>query len=471
MSIYNPPSLQHLAMQNLLWNEASTISTLEYLPPHLFPPVFKEAFTGRHMQLLKAMVAAWPFSYLPVGALMETPNVELLQAVLGGVDILQAQKVRPRWKLRVLDLRNVNQDFLNVWASRKSWYYCSTEHESEKKDNEMRPDVKVVTDLSLRCHLKEHQTCLLQWAQQRKDSVQLSCVKMEICDFPAEIIKEFLDIFPPEELHLTTNSVLPLLHHIASHLGHMTKLRKCHLSHIFVHGYCDVNAWSVTEDVCAIQFLSQLFKLTSVEHFSMDTFYFFSDVMQLLFSSLKTPLESLSITDSLGPVNLNLLSQCQGLCQLRHLSLSNSMFSLSGDIHLRVLLENTAHTLQTLELVNCRMRDSELRVLLPALSQCSQLITVNFYDNNFSIAALKKLVQGMACLSNLTGEFYPAPLECYDPLGYVLVEEFAQVCLELQDIFFAKRQPKKIAFATRICPKCRRRCVYNMETRLCQCWQ
>lgn len=88
MSIYKPPTLCELAVQSLLWNEATAISTLEYLPINLFPQVFKEAFTGRRMGLLKAMVVAWPFSYLPVGALMKTPDVELFQAVLDGVDIL-----------------------------------------------------------------------------------------------------------------------------------------------------------------------------------------------------------------------------------------------------------------------------------------------------------------------------------------------------------------------------------------------
>lgn len=96
MSIYKPPTLCELAVQSLLWNEATAISTLEYLPINLFPQVFKEAFTGRRMGLLKAMVVAWPFSYLPVGALMKTPDVESFQAVLDGVDILQTQKVRPR---------------------------------------------------------------------------------------------------------------------------------------------------------------------------------------------------------------------------------------------------------------------------------------------------------------------------------------------------------------------------------------
>ncbi|EGW08421.1 PRAME family member 12 [Cricetulus griseus] len=177
---------------------------------------------------------------------------------------------------------------------------------------------------------------------------------------------------------------------------------------------------------------------------------------------------NLLIILTLPQSDLKHLSQCQNLCQLKHLNLSNSLFSGSSDTHLQVLIENTSDTLQTLKLSNYSMKDSELRDLLPALSQCSQLTTVNFYDD-FSTAVLKKLVQGMTDPNNLTVEFYPAPLECYDPLGSVHVEEFSQLCLELQDIVFAKRQPKTIAFATRICPKCHRSCVYNMEIRLCQC--
>ncbi|XP_035309723.1 melanoma antigen preferentially expressed in tumors-like [Cricetulus griseus] len=408
MSIYNPPSLQHLAVQSLLLNEASTISTLEYLPPHLFPPVFKEAFTGRHMQLLKAMVAAWPFSYLPVGALMETPNVELLQAVLGGVDILQAQKVRPS-------------------------------------------------------------------GPSRGKTVQLCCVKMIIFAFPVEIINEVLDIFLPddiEELELFTSQVLIFLGHIAPHFGHMTKLRKFCLTHTFLQTDMVVNTLADIEEMCALQFLSEFSKHNSLNHLSMEGIYFSHLPLQQLLSCLKSPLESLSINLCyLTHSDLINLSQCQRLCQLKHLNLSNVVFSKSGVTHLRVLLENTADSLQTLELANCRMGDSELSALLPALSQCSQITTANFYDNDISTAILKKLVQSMANLSNLTAEFYPAPLECYDPLGSVHVEEFSQLCIELRNIVFAKRQPKTIVFGTGICLECRRRCVYNTEIRLCQCWQ
>lgn len=58
MIIYNPPTLLQLAMERLLWNNALSISNLEYLPNELFLPLFKESFSGRHMETLKAMVAA-----------------------------------------------------------------------------------------------------------------------------------------------------------------------------------------------------------------------------------------------------------------------------------------------------------------------------------------------------------------------------------------------------------------------------
>ncbi|XP_051043933.1 PRAME family member 12-like [Phodopus roborovskii] len=476
MSIYNPPTLQQLAVENLLCNQTSTISTLEYLPINLFPPVFKKAITGRCMELLKAMVAAWPFSYLPVGALMKTANADVLQAVLDGVDILQAQKDRPReWKLRVLDLRNVNQDFWDVWASREDWF-CSTETESEEQGgNKLRRDLKVVTDLSLRFHLTEHQTCLLQWAQQRKDSVQLCCMKMKICAFPVEIIKEILEIFPPEdieELELFTNHILTFLAHIAPSLGYMTKLCKFRLTHIFLNTDRVLNMLADTEETCTLQVFSQFSKLNSLEHFSMHGIHLSPDHMQQLFGCLKTPLKFLSITlCQLPQSGFKHLSQCQALCQLKHLKLSGVVLSRFCVPHLRVVLENVADTLQNLELVNCVMEDSDLSALLPALSRCSQLTTVNFYDNDLSTAVLKKLVQSMAGLSNLTAEFYPASLECYDPLGRVLVEQFTQLCLELLDILFAKRQPKKIVFATGTCLQCCKRSVYDMETRLCDCGQ
>ena len=96
MSVHNPPRLVILATIGLLRDEPSAISTLEYLPRELYPPVFMAAVFGRRRETLKAMVPAWPFARLPLGGLMQKPNQATLQAVLDGLDVLLAQKVHPR---------------------------------------------------------------------------------------------------------------------------------------------------------------------------------------------------------------------------------------------------------------------------------------------------------------------------------------------------------------------------------------
>lgn len=96
MSVQSPPTLQKLARQTLLRNEAVIISSLEELPTVLFPALFKEAFEGRHSKLVKEMVTTWPFPCLPVGALMKTPNLETLQAVLEGVDMRLTRDIHNR---------------------------------------------------------------------------------------------------------------------------------------------------------------------------------------------------------------------------------------------------------------------------------------------------------------------------------------------------------------------------------------
>ena len=87
MSVHTQPTLQKLAIQILVKEEALGSSDLEEIAHGLFPALFKEALDGRHIKLIKALVIAWPFRCLPVGALMKTPDLETLQAVLDGVEI------------------------------------------------------------------------------------------------------------------------------------------------------------------------------------------------------------------------------------------------------------------------------------------------------------------------------------------------------------------------------------------------
>ncbi|XP_055424421.1 melanoma antigen preferentially expressed in tumors-like isoform X1 [Bubalus kerabau] len=117
MSVHNPPRFVNLAAVSLMRDEASAITSLEYLPTELYPPLFMVTFSGRHSETLKAMVQAWPFAHLPLEGLMQQPHKGTLQAVLDGLDILLAQKFHPRkYKFQVLDLRNTGWDFWRTWS-------------------------------------------------------------------------------------------------------------------------------------------------------------------------------------------------------------------------------------------------------------------------------------------------------------------------------------------------------------------
>ncbi|ELK34731.1 Synaptobrevin like protein YKT6 [Myotis davidii] len=92
MNIQTPPTLLQLAGESLLRNQASAIAALEYLPAALFPPLFIQTYRRRIWELLKAMVHAWPFTFLPLGCLSHLSLNEALKAVLDELDILFAQE-------------------------------------------------------------------------------------------------------------------------------------------------------------------------------------------------------------------------------------------------------------------------------------------------------------------------------------------------------------------------------------------
>ena len=185
----------------------------------------------------------------------------------------------------------MHQDFWDVWAGRKD-EVCSAKTGNEKQVAKhipryaLRQRLKVVTDLSLDFSLQQHQTCLLQWAQQRKDSLRLCCLKMKICHFPVEIIREILNIFQPnyiEELEIYTKQDLSFLGCFAPCFGLMRNLRKFHLREIRLRiSVSGVLHFADVKD-CAAKLLSQFSKLNYLQHLSTNGGYFSSDNMKLLF--------------------------------------------------------------------------------------------------------------------------------------------------------------------------------------------
>ncbi|ELK28486.1 PRAME family member 8 [Myotis davidii] len=186
MSIRMPPTLLKLAAKRLLRDQASDIAALEYLPAELFPYLFLMAYRGGcGPHLLKALAQAWPFTVLPLGVLMQRPpdhaptRAAGLKAVFDGLDILLAQKVRPRrCKLWVWDLRNTGANFWDMWcgASTKN---CSptgpvtVDSCSPNMEHPLAP-LEVFLDLNFserdRDKFFMH---IIQWSQQREGRVAI----------------------------------------------------------------------------------------------------------------------------------------------------------------------------------------------------------------------------------------------------------------------------------------------------------
>ncbi|RMC22572.1 hypothetical protein DUI87_00423 [Hirundo rustica rustica] len=116
--------------------------------------------------------------------------------------------------------------------------------------------------------------------------------------------------------------------------------------------------------------------------------------LRQILCDLQAPLESLELAFcSLVPADLAFLSQSFHAPALKRLDLSGHDFSQGLLEPLRLLLEETSASLLHLDLMECRMADSQLAALLPTLRRCSRLRFLGLYGNSLSTAALNDLLR------------------------------------------------------------------------------
>ncbi|XP_036295735.1 PRAME family member 8 [Pipistrellus kuhlii] len=516
MSMQTPPTLLELAGKRLLRDQASAITALEHLPAELFPPLFILAFHSRqHQESLKAMAQAWPYPVLPLGGLMQRPQVKVLKAVLDGLDILLAQEIRPRrWKLRVLDLRNLGADFWRRWCG-----YSTQKHSPmvpvavhRSSPNTEHPLAPMEVFLDLNFNEKDRYAFfmyVIQWAQQREGLVHLCCKMLRIAEVPFQLVRKVLDVVKLDciqEVEVNCIWNLPTLGKFALYLGQMRNLQRLSLSHIQVlseededeneeenmeeeeeleeedqdmgeedesegedqeqeeeeQEWNEEEEWQreeqeeqeeLEEQRAFSQFLSQMLRVQHLCELDMDSPSFLRGRLDQMLRCLQTPLEKLTIThcQSLTHSDLTHLFQCPNLRQLKSLRLYCASLAEFSPEPLRALLEAVAPTLQDLGLDNCAMVDSQVEVILPVLRHCHQLISLTFSENCLSLATVGKLLHHTAGLRSLELELYPVPLECYTTQDTVNQERLALVRAELTGILRELGQPRTILLATKHC--------------------
>uniref|UniRef100_A0A8C3WDU2 Uncharacterized protein n=1 Tax=Catagonus wagneri TaxID=51154 RepID=A0A8C3WDU2_9CETA len=457
MSVQTPRRLLDLAGTSLLREEAVALSVLEDLPTELFPPLFMEAFDGRHIETLKAMVQVWPFVRLPLGGLMDMPYMGPLQAVLEGIDVLIAQKVRPRrCKLRVLDLRDTGQNFWSMWSGSSTQVYSSSwmapVADGRSRTKQSLAPLKVFIDLSLkRRTLDNFLTYLSRWVERRKGSILLCCRKLSISAMPMENIKKVLaqvQLDSIQEVQVNCIWKLSTLARFAPLLGQMSNVQKLLLSPIPRSALEEQQQ----QQQHVVQILSQFLKLHHLRDLYLECPFFLEGRLDQMLRCLSRPLDNLSITYTLlRESDLIHLSQCSNISQLKGLDLSGVVLTTFSPELLQGLLEKVAATLQELDLELCGITDPQFEVILPTLSRCSELRSFSLCGNFLSMANIEKMLRHTARLPNLSHEWYPAPQESYSPQGIPLEGRFKKIQAEVLEILRDLGQSRTIRISLSPC--------------------
>uniref|UniRef100_A0A5F9CZV9 Uncharacterized protein n=1 Tax=Oryctolagus cuniculus TaxID=9986 RepID=A0A5F9CZV9_RABIT len=429
MSTGSLPTLVDLARKSLLQKESLAIPALEQLPPQMFPPLFEDAFTARLKDTLKALVRIWPFDTLPLGALMKEPQLDILKAVLDGLDMRPTR----RCKLRTLDLRSIHGAFWSACV-----HACPPGLVGRMQPVQHSPRmcarsaVKVMANLCLSDIMpNEFLAYLFQWVKKNPRTVHLCCRKLKISATFLYSIRKLLDLLELgciQEVNVRSTWHLSTLAKFTFYLGRMSNLQKLCLSHICVS--TDSSPEEQEEHIS--HFTSQFLRLNRLRRLHMRGVSFLQDHLDRVLRCLSAPLEALSITNCvLSEADLVHLSQCPNTDELKHLYLSCVPLTSLRLEPLRVLLETVASTLRTLDFLDCEITDSQLDALLPALSRCSQLTTCCFYGNKFSMETMQGLMRHTGNLNKLRLELYPAPLESYNAQGVIQRARFFELCRDL----------------------------------------
>uniref|UniRef100_G3SXB2 Melanoma antigen preferentially expressed in tumors n=1 Tax=Loxodonta africana TaxID=9785 RepID=G3SXB2_LOXAF len=482
MNSWSPPRLSDLANQSLMWHEASAIASLELLPMELFPP-FVAAVAGRHSETLKAMVQAWPFTRLCLGALMKSqqPHQGILKAVLDGLDVLLAQKIRPRrWKLKVLDLReNTCTNFWSVWSGNRSRAsLCSLEEPEAAQPRTKRGKVdslrtgerqpltplEVLIDLCfLEGGLDEFLTFLINRVKQRKGLLHLFSRKVMISAMPLQNIEKILKMV---QLDCVEEVKLSTLTRFAPHLGQMVTLSRL-VSYIYLTSCIS----PALEEKRVAQLTSQFLSLHQLQELYLDSVLFLKGCLDQVLRCLKTPSKTPSITNCLlSESDLTHLSLCLSTSHLRDLSLSGVILTSLSPEFIQVLLKRASTTLQHLDFEGCGILDSQVTAILPALGRCSQLITFSFCGNPVSMAVLESLLRHAIPLIKFRFGLFPTPLECSMGIqGTLHLGTLREYLAKLRLIQQELGRSSRVLFNSSACPDSGTRIFYGLEPILCPC--
>ncbi|XP_021099097.1 PRAME family member 8-like, partial [Heterocephalus glaber] len=441
MTTQSPLTLYELTKQRLLNSETTASTTLHGLPSMIFHEIFMEAFMREHNEVLKVMPPGKGFPDEKGGCEDAVKSGGTCICLLSQELEVESSCIE-RWRLQVLDWRDVHRDFWTVGPRAMSSAHSEDASNKETGKPGLRkkkPTLRIFTHLCFQAWSSSWAThnelefCLLTWARKRKASVHLCCEKVMIKSNDVSTILKLLravQLDSIQELDVFSVWGWKCMKAFLPQLKKMTNLRTFHFSSLSP----EVFTLPLENKWLSCIYAFHLGELQNLRELHIHDVLFLHGTLHKIFRN-QTSLEALSFSSSpLKESDLKHLAHCPSMSQLKSLSLRKFSMKSFNPETLQALLDKLASTLETLVLEHCDITDAQLLAILPPLSCCSQLKTFSCYGNHISLGILQVLLYVCGGLSQLTHGLYPAPLESYKskiPAEFVHPEKFLRVCAKL----------------------------------------
>ncbi|XP_044149497.1 leucine-rich repeat-containing protein 14 [Bufo gargarizans] len=472
-------SLLFICSRKLVSDHGSLRSALHLIPKELYPVLFRAAFLDQKTLVLQDLVQRWPFPVLSLQKLLqgdgrlqlyEKASKLCVQTVILGVmaylrEALAGQKEgRPlrKQRLRLLDMTGTHDggleqrpDTMSLW-SRTVTLAKSCVDIARRQCREMAQASKRMKGsndaaggsvcVAVRADLFVNSTSygVLREALLVGSSgpLCLQCRDIWAEELSLRSTVGLLELLNPTDLRqidLRYNNLgLSGLNALLPYMTRFSHLQSLKLPYSNI----DVRRLSPAAEEDMQNFASQICQLPALKELNLGSSRLSGRIQQLL-GGLRTPLESVELAFCcLLPADLHYLSRSIHVSSLRKLDLSGN--NLSGVLlqPFLQLLDQACSSLLCLDVMDCKLRDSTLSALTPALCRCRCLRYLGLLDNPLSGQGIRSLLHSSLHLADLQLVIYPLPLECHprsadesspDVIGFVDCDKEAQFKAEVQE--------------------------------------
>ncbi|KAM5157335.1 leucine-rich repeat-containing protein 14 [Mantella aurantiaca] len=447
-------SLVYACAQKVVGDHASLRQALDAIPRELYPPLFTAAFLGWKTLVLQDLVQRWPFPVLSFQELLRVNPSQIqpnpcrasVQTVILGVmayldDSLSQESGAGHdrgHRLRLLDMTVAHDSALDqgpeamsLWSRTvtlaKACIDLSKRHRDEatratkrrrghdNSDSAPAPLGPAYVEVRVDLFVNSTSYSVLREALQAsaRGPLRLRCRDLRAEELSLRSTVGLLELLEPagvRQIDLRFNNLgLEGLNAILPGMVKFGSLRSLKLPYSNV----DVRRLSPDMEDAMRKFAALVGQLRSLKELNLGSSRLSGRLRQLL-GGVGDRLESLELAFcSLLPADLYYLSQSPRGSALKKVDLSGNNLSELLLLPFLQLLAAASPSLLHLDAMQCKLGDSALPALVPALRRCSRLRYLGLFCNPLSSGGLRTLFQGCLGLPELRLVVYPYPADCY----------------------------------------------------------